>query len=60
MKKQEKKNMKKIRRKKYEKNTKNKNKEKKLFKSLKYNDYFIWNVYADHYYMSNTTVLTNY
>ena len=32
----------------------------KLFKSLKYNDYVIWSVYADHYCMSNTTALTNH
>ena len=32
----------------------------KLFKASKYNDYVIWNVYADHYCMSNTTALTNH
>ena len=35
-------------------------KEKKTFNSLKYNDYIISNVYADHYCMSNTTALTNH
>ena len=33
-----------------------KNMNKKLFKSLKYNDYVIRNVYADHYCMSHTTL----